>query len=226
MARLCQVLSADERDRAARFHFDRDRRRFMAGRGLLRLILARYLDRPPGSLRLSYGPRGKPALAESRGTPPLRFNVSHAAGLALYAVGRDRELGVDVERIAPELEAGIAERFFSPREVAALARVPPDRRSESFFACWTRKEAYVKAKGDGLALGLDQFDVSLAPGEPAALLHVDGDPGETVRWSLLALDPGTGYAAALAVEGAGWRLSCLDWPPCCSGPETPVGGAG
>jgi 4'-phosphopantetheinyl transferase len=220
--RLRCLLSADELSRASRFHAEQHRDWFIASRGLLRMILARYLESSPESLRFAYGLKGKPTLAPGCGDGSLRFNVSHSGGMALYAITRDREIGVDVERIAPELAEGIAERFFSPWEVAILGRVPPDRRSETFFACWSRKEAYVKAKGDGLSLALDEFDVSLAPGEPAAILRTRGDPDEARRWSLAALDPGPGYAAAVAIEGVIGRLSCWEWPRHCVGPAESV----
>ena len=130
----------------------------------------------------------------------------------LYAITRGRKIGIDVERIGRDLKGdAIAERFFTPREVAMLRALPPDMQTQGFFACWTRKEAYVKARGDGLSLPLDQFDVSVAPEEPAALLHTKGDPSEASRWSLKDLTPGPGYAAALAVEGDAWLLRCWQW---------------
>jgi 4'-phosphopantetheinyl transferase len=202
-------LSPDERARAERFHFARDRDHFIAGRGLLRVILARYLETEPGTLRFEYGRHGKPRLASTAGDG-IRFNVAHSRGLALYAVAVGRELGVDIERIEPRLEQGIAERFFSPGEIATLRSLPPPVQREAFFACWTRKEAYVKARGEGLTLGLDQFEVSMCPGEPAALLHTASDPDEARRWSLQELAPGPGYAAALAVEGGDWMLQRWD----------------
>ena len=204
---LLGTLSPDERARAERFHFERGRDRFITGRGLLRAILARYLARPPEALRFDYSLHGKPRLSGSDGDR-LRFNVSHSHDLALYAITEDRELGVDVERIEPRLEKGIAERFFSPGEVAALRALPAEVQSEAFFACWTRKEAYVKAKGEGLSFGLDQFEVSLAPGEPAALLRTIADPDEACRWSLRELAPEPGYAAAVAVEGRDVEVRC------------------
>ncbi len=135
--------------------------------------------------------------------------MTHTQGLALYAVAHGREVGIDVERIHPELVGGdIAERFFSPREVTALRTLPVALRPEAFFNCWTRKEAHTKARGDRLSLPLKQSDVSPAPREPAASLSTKGDPLEAARWSLWALHPGPGYVAALAVEGHDWRLEC------------------
>ena len=209
---LSQSLGADERARAERFAFRRDRDRFIVRRGLLRAILGRYLSVDPARLQFDYGASGKPALARRWGGMQLRFNVSHSAGLVLYAMTRGREVGVDLEQIRPAVaHERVAEHFFSPREVAALRALPVQTQPEAFFACWTRKEAYVKAKGDGLPLGLDRFEVSLVPGEPAALLRTAGDAGEASRWWLQALAPGRGYAAALAVEGHASRLTCRPW---------------
>jgi 4'-phosphopantetheinyl transferase len=202
---LIQILSADERTRAERFYFQKDRERFIVARGLLRVILGRYTNMEPSQLQFCYNPYGKPDLANESGGNGLCFNLSHSDGLALYAITRGRQIGVDIERIRPDLAGDqIAERFFSPREVKALRSLPPSLQPVGFFNCWTRKEAYIKARGKGLTLPLDQFDVSLVPGEQAVLLGVSGDPEESSRWSLLDFLPGTGYAAALAVEGSHW----------------------
>ncbi len=210
---LEQTLSEDERTRAERFYFHKDREHFIVARGLLRVILGCYLDMEPGQLKFCYGPHGKPTLAERSGMGVLRFNVSHSNGIALYAITRGREVGVDVERLRPDLEdEHIARRFFSSREIVALRAVPANIRLEAFFNCWTRKEAYIKARGEGLTLPLDRFDVSLAPGEPAALLSINGDRQEASRWLLQSLAPGPGYVAALAVEGHELRIKCWQWP--------------
>jgi 4'-phosphopantetheinyl transferase len=210
---LAASLSPDERDRAGAFVRERDRRHFTVGRGVLRAILSRYAGIPPKQVRFCYGPHGKPALDEAHGGQTLRFNLAHSHDLALYAVTRGREIGVDLEwvgRPVPDA-ATIAEHYFSAAERARLRALPELLRHEAFYNCWTRKEAYLKARGEGLSLPLDQFDVSLAPGEPAALLSSHGDPGEVVRWTLWALIPGPGYVAALAVEGGDWQLECWDW---------------
>jgi len=124
-----------------------------------------------------------------------------------------RAIGVDLERIRRQpAEEQIAERFFSPREVEALHALPVSMREDAFFTCWTRKEAYVKATGDGLSLPLDQFEVSLTPGEPATLLNTRWDPNEACLWSLRELIPGPGFVGAIAVKGHGWRLACWQWP--------------
>ena len=209
---VANALTPDEQARAARFISPRHGRRFSAARGVLREILSRYLDRNPSQLQFCYGPSGKPALAPGSGMDELRFNLSHSHGLALYAVTRAREVGVDVERIQPQLaEEQIAERFFSPGEVAELRALPPSVQAEAFFNCWTRKEAYIKARGEGMAIPLNSFDVSLAPGAPAALLSVRRDLEECARWSLRAVASSAGYAAAIAAEGNDWRLQLWEW---------------
>ena len=210
---LWYTLTADERQRAERHIFETDRTHFVVARGLLRVLLGRYLHQDPQYLRFTYGPRGKPALVADMDEGTLRFNVSHSHGLALYAMTHGRDIGVDVERIRPEIvQEQIAERFFSLHEVTLLRALPVPLQAPAFFACWTRKEAYMKATGEGLALPLDQFDVSLAPGEPAALLHTTWDPQEAPRWTMQDLDPAPGYRAAVAVAGHDWRLTCWDGP--------------
>ncbi len=148
------------------------------------------------------------------GEAPIRFNISHSRGVALYAVTCGREVGIDLEYMRSDLEVEqIAGRFFSRREIATLHALPAALRRYAFFLCWTRKEAYIKARGEGLSLALDQFDVSLIPGEPAALLGTRPDADEALRWSLLELTPGPPeYASALAVEGVGWSLALWQWP--------------
>ena len=209
-----RTLAVDERARAERFYFQKHREHFIAGRGLLRNILSRYLDREPDQLRFCYNSYGKPSLIEETGADGLCFNLSHSHGIALYALTRERELGVDIEYFRPDVEAEkLAERFFSPREAAVLHTLPEHLRKEGFFNCWTRKEAYIKAEGKGMSIPLSTFDVSLTPGEPAALLRTESHPQETARWSLKALNPEPGYAAALAVKGHDWELKCWQWSP-------------
>jgi len=206
------TLAKDESERAGRFHFQKDREHFIAARGLLRIILSRYTGVQPNEIRFGYSANGKPCLAATSGWDRLSFNLSHSHGLVLYGFTWGREIGVDLERLRTDFSCEqIAERFFSPRENAELRALPATIKHAAFFACWTRKEAYIKARGDGLALPLDQFDVSLAPGQPARLLHVRGDPLEASRWSLQELSPGPGYVAALAVQGHGRQLACWDW---------------
>jgi 4'-phosphopantetheinyl transferase len=208
-----QTLTMGEQARAERFYFPKDRRHFIVARGLLRAILGRYLNREPSRLRFVYNEYGKPALAKDHGEDALSFSLSHSGGLALYAVTRRREIGIDLERVRVKLSAEpIAERFLSPGEVAELRALPASMQKEGFFNCWTRKEAYMKAKGKGLWLALDQFEVSLVPGEPAALLSTNGDRREACRWSLQDLTPAPGFVAALAVAGHNWQMKCYQWP--------------
>lgn len=210
---LVQTLSYDEMGRAERFRFRRDRRRFIVGRGVLRAILGWYLHIDPHQVRFRYGERGKPYLVDESGSATLRFNLAHSHEMALYAFTHGREIGIDLEYTRPLSDADeIAARFFSVRENAVFRSAPKSQELEVFYNCWTRKEAYLKATGEGLARPLNQFDVSLAPGEPAGLLHVEGDLEEATRWSIQALTPGPGYVAAVAAEGRDWCLVRWQWP--------------
>jgi 4'-phosphopantetheinyl transferase len=208
--RLRQLLSPDEQARADRFHFEIDRRHFTVARGYLRTILSRYLQIAPADVQFSYESHGKPQIASAiPHDQKLRFNLAHSGGLALYAFTLVGEIGIDLEHIRPEFTGDdIARRFFSASEVARLDKLPAQARHEAFFNCWTRKEAFIKAKGVGLSLALDQFDVTLAPAEPAALLRTCWDENEAARWSLQTIEVGSGYAGAVAVEAHDWQLSC------------------
>lgn len=207
-----QLLSPDEIQRAERFHFRKHREHFTVARGVLRTILGGYLRVEPSQLSFAYSAYGKPALAGMQDQLTLRFNLSHSHELALYAFTLRREIGLDLEYRREDFASEqIAERFFSAREVEMLRALPSRLRTEGFFNCWTRKEAYIKAVGLGLSLPLDQFDVSLAPSEPAALLRTGDDEREAARWSLRELTPAEGYTAALAVEGHDWQLKCWHW---------------
>ncbi len=209
---LERTLTPDERARATRYRFLKDRVHFTVARGILRTLLGRYLIRQPSELQFRYNRYGKPLLDKSDGENALAFNVSHSHGMALFAFTREREVGVDIECMLPDrAEMSIARRFFSPYEVAALQAVPAALQTQAFFSCWTRKEAYVKTRGLGLSLDLNLFDVSLAPGEPAALLNIR-EPGQRlVDWALWNLEPGNGYAAALAMKGAPCQVVCWEW---------------
>jgi 4'-phosphopantetheinyl transferase len=191
-------LSADERARAGRFRFDRVRHRFTAARGVLREILGAYLGRPAADVAFVYGAYGKPALAPPLDAPGLNFNLSHAAGLALYALARGRRLGIDVEEVRslPDL-LGVAHRVMTPRELASFTALAPDPQREAFFALWTRKEAYLKATGAGFSLPPDGFAVEDLRGGGS--------------WRLRDLSPAPGYAACVAVEGELGPLRCRRW---------------
>lgn len=208
--RLWAALTPDEMERARRFHFERDRRRFVVARGVLREILGRCLGLAPALIRFAYNEYGKPSLREDAGG--LRFNASHSAGAALYACTLGREVGIDVELLRDDFASfEVAERFFSEAEVRSLGSLPEEMRTQGFFNCWTRKEAYIKALGEGLSHPLNTFCVSLAPGEPARLISTETDPLEAASWSIVDLKPLEGYAAALAIRGSDPEIQCWDW---------------
>ena len=190
------TLSLDERHRADRFRFENLKLSYTLSRGGLRILLAHYLGRLPNEIELVSGPKGKPALRDSS---PVRFNASHSGQMALYAFTLGCELGVDVEHLRklddPE---SIATRYFSTAEVSDLLSLEPDERALAFFRCWTRKEAYVKAIGDGLAIPLDCFEVTLLPGVPSRVVQLAGDMGTASDWTLDHLEPAPGYLGALA----------------------------
>ena len=202
-----EYLSADERERAARFRFSADRKRFTVARGLLRVILGRYARVDPAAFAFSYGSRGKPAIENPPDARLFTFNVSHSAGVALIAVARERDIGVDVERLR-EIEAlEIARRFFSQAEIDAVQSVSGAERQRAFFSSWTRKESVLKACGAGLAAssGVEQRVVD---GRRYAI--VNGQHGSSSEWAVLDLDPGDGYVGALAVPGRDSTVSCWD----------------
>jgi 4'-phosphopantetheinyl transferase len=204
------VLSKDEVERAGRFHFSTDRHHFTVARGLLRKLLAAYLKTTTHELNFKYGPQGKPALLAAA---PFNFNLAHSHGCAAYAFSANRELGIDLELVRAEFGGEeVAQRFFSPHEIETLLKVPAKFASDAFFNCWTRKEAYIKAIGEGLSMPLNLFDVSLAPGEPAALLRNRRNEDEVSRWSMQSLTAPDGYVAALVVEGNDWKLKTFTLP--------------
>ena len=195
------LLSDRERERAGRFAFDPDRNRFIVARALLRQLLAARLGERPEAVELASGSRGKPALAGRFATSDLRFNVSHCKDVAVYALSSRREVGVDVEAVRTLPDADdVAARWFSPREYATYRALEPGDRALGFFQCWTRKEAFIKALGDGLFHPLDRFDVSLTPGEPAQILRVADVPGDRCRWRLEGFSPVPGFVAAVVTE--------------------------
>jgi len=207
-AEFSPLLDPEESDRASRFHFDRDRRAFVIARAMLRVILGHYVSRPPEALRFDLGAQGKPAIRPDDSGGAVHFNVTHSGGLALYAVSRSYEVGIDVEAIRPQPDLeDIAGRFFSAREVEALAALPPDARIEGFFSCWTAKEAYIKGRGEGLSMPLDGFAVSLHPREGAVDLRALDRTRPAGSWSIHRFRPRPGYVAALAVESERFLLS-------------------
>jgi 4'-phosphopantetheinyl transferase len=203
-------LTDDERQRAARFHFDRDRMRFVCARGLLRHLLTAELDLPPDRIRFVYGAHGKPSLAPDQARSGLRFNVSHSDGLGLFVLARERAIGADIEKIRPvRYGRAVASRFFAADECAALEGLVGDDFDRAFFRCWTRKEAFVKAVGDGLSYPLRSFSVAVSERDPARILRVDGDPSARERFWLTTFPAGTGFEAAIVTEGGPCTLSPL-----------------
>lgn len=203
-----ELLSPEEAERAARFYFEADRNHFIVSHARMRQILARYLHVEPGQLNFFVNAYRKPFL-DGGG---LEFNLSHSGKLALLAVTRVRKVGVDIELIHPGIEIEtIGNRFFSQSEMSELQSLPTDQHELAFFSCWTRKEAYIKAQGMGLTLPLDSFDVSLSPGQPVILRATRPDSAEAARWTLLPLNVGPSYAAAVAVEGQNVEIRLWDW---------------
>lgn len=218
---LAPILDRHERDRAATFHFEHDRQDYVSAHVVLRLLLGTYVGLAPEHVALRSGQYGKPTIAipSSSGSfaASLHFNLSHSHGMAVYVVALGREVGVDVERISvlPDWER-LASTVFSPRELEALRSLPEHERQSAFYVCWTRKEALIKATGHGLHVPLDQFDVSLGPGEPARLLGVRAVPSamtDLTRWDLRDVPPIPGYAAALAIEWRNCKTAYWSWSP-------------
>jgi 4'-phosphopantetheinyl transferase len=211
--RLESTLSSDERDRAQRFIFERDRNSFTVARGILRHLLGEYLSCQPHTIEFSYGSNGKPELAGSRLNLPIRFNLSHSHGVALFAITLGRRVGIDVELVRTEAAGkDIAARYFSAQETNELRGLPTEQQAEGFFLCWTRKEAYVKAKGDGLQIPLNSFHVSLSPGQPATLSAHDEAVWSIESFVPLDDEPHT-RVAALVVEGRNHSTRFFEWAP-------------
>jgi 4'-phosphopantetheinyl transferase len=211
-ADLRRHLSQEERCRAERFRHAGARAEFIITRALLRLLLGECLGMEPRCVPFSQTSRGKPRLADSAETS-LCFNVSHSHGMALFALTGRCEVGVDVERVRPfSDEMGLADRFFTPTESAALRALDSPRRLETFFRLWTRKEAYLKAHGLGLSFGLERVEVSHTADDPARVVHIDGDSEAAAAWSLRTLAPASGYVGALALQAHDYRLFCWRLP--------------
>lgn len=205
------VLAPDELERASRFHFDRDRVRYIRCRTALRLLLARYLDIAPPSVEFAYTANGKPELAAGQNSRQLRFNVSHSDNMALIAVGFQDTLGVDIERVRPDVKtAELSERFFSASERGGLRSLPETMRVAAFYACWSRKEAFLKAIGEGLGFPLDNFSVSVHPEKQPRLEEIKGDTNAGQRWSLVDVDAAPHFRSAVAIEYAGATIATFD----------------
>jgi 4'-phosphopantetheinyl transferase len=204
---LSQALEPSERTRADRYRFREHRRRFIVGRALLRRLLGRYLDLPPEEVRFRFAPRGKPHLAPPHDSSGLCFNLSNSADLALVAFARGVRLGVDVEILRPLSSAtALATRFFSARERQELGAIAAADQIQAFFNGWIRKEAFLKALGDGLAMPLASFSVTLSLDSSPRLIHVERADLAADCWTLKAFVPAAGAVGALAIEGTGWRV--------------------
>jgi 4'-phosphopantetheinyl transferase len=206
------VLSPDEIARASRFHFEKDRIHFARCRSALRDLLAEYLTIPAGEIRFEYLTSGKPQLAAEQNPSALQFNVSHSANMALIAVGSEHRLGVDIEKIRGDVDTTtLAERFFSLRERAGLQALPDHLRVPGFFACWTRKEAFLKATGEGLSFPLEDFSVTTHPDLDPEIEEIKGSTDEAKQWFLADLSVVDGFRATVARERSPYRVETYAW---------------
>jgi 4'-phosphopantetheinyl transferase len=211
---LSQTLSQTERMRGEKYRFPIDRHNYIIRHGILRALIGRYLSIHPKGIRFGMNEFGKPLIEDTCREDPLQFNLSTSNKMVLYVFAHGRRVGVDMEFIRPmeDMDA-IVESCFSFDENTEFNALPVKKRQEAFYHCWTQKEAFVKALGDGLFRRLDQFDVSLIPGTPAELKRTAWDPDEATRWTLKSITPTQGYIASLAVEGSGWSLTCRQLAP-------------
>jgi 4'-phosphopantetheinyl transferase len=209
---LRRTLSPDQLKKAKKFRFQRDQKRFIATHGCTRKILSNYLSLPPVLISYVHNEFGKPELADEINPEKLHFNLSHSEDIALLGISSGKRVGVDIERIVPNRATEeVARRFFSPSEVDQIVSLPEDQQIPAFYRCWTRKEAYIKTRGEGMSIPLDQFEVSCSPEEIPKILHVQGDRDEASRWSIHHIEPLKGYVAALAVEGHPEGLLLYQW---------------
>jgi 4'-phosphopantetheinyl transferase len=203
--RLQSTLNSDEKERAERFLIPEACEQFVAARGVLRELLGAYLELQAERVALTFGPEGKPSLSPAHNSR-IRFNVSHSHGLGLFAFANNHEIGADIEYVKNDFRGlEIASHFFSQQELAALAKLPPSAIDQAFFGCWTKKEAYVKAHGQGLSIPLGSFTVDFTEGTQV----LQDETG--ARWSCYALEAAPGFAGAVVAEGENWSVKCLDW---------------
>jgi 4'-phosphopantetheinyl transferase len=199
LERYSKLLARDERMRVARFHFERDRLRYTIARGVLRVLLGNHLGLAPAAIEFAQGEHGKPYVASP--AAPVHFNLSHCADLAIYAISRTHVPGVDIDRLDRKVDdAALARRYFSAREYAGLQSIAPADRKRAFLTCWTRKEAVVKATGDGLRMALEQIEVTVDPDARPQLLNIPA--GNTAGWTLHTVDAGSAHAATVALYRA------------------------
>jgi 4'-phosphopantetheinyl transferase len=224
LPRLSALLSPDEQQRCGRYLRECDRAQFALSRGILRQLLARYCGIPGEAIVFHYSTRGRPTLPASAASGQLQFSVSHTRGMAVYALTRERRIGIDVEQVRPvQAQDLVVSQHFAEEEVAAYSRLSGDARQRGFFNGWTRKEAFVKALGEGLSHPLSAFAVTLTPGEPARLLRIDS--GFPEQWLLCDLTQEPSHIIALAAEGTSLRISSRTWSA-CSQPFEPEGTSG
>ncbi len=210
LERYWELLSIDEKKRVEKFRFKKDVIQFIVSRGVLRRLLGHYLNEEPTKITFQYGENGKPKLEDKYS---LQFNLSHAGKKAVMGFVHHFTIGVDVELIKPDVDLRyLATRFFSSKESNKLLRLPDAEIPQAFYNCWTRKEAFIKAKGDGLSFPLDQFEVSFIPGEETALIATHWSPEEKEKWELFSFDIGTDYSGAVAIEGQTNRIKFFKWP--------------
>jgi 4'-phosphopantetheinyl transferase len=212
LTRLAGFLSADEAARVARFHFEEDRRRAIVSRGVLRILLGTELNELPDRIQFSYGPQSKPELAADFAAADVQFNVSHSHEEILIALARGRAIGVDVEHIRPGVhDEEISSRYFTPAECVALHSLAPSRRADGFFAYWTCKEALIKAKGGGLSIPLDAFEVAVDLERENVPVCILSPADSRESWSIRRLPAPQGYAAAVAAAEKDWDIRCWQW---------------
>jgi 4'-phosphopantetheinyl transferase len=204
--RLQSRLNSEEKKRVEKLLIEKAREHFVAARGILRELLGAYLGVDAEKIAFRYGPEGKPSLSPEHNSR-ISFNVSHSNGMGLFVFASDREIGADIEYVKPDFRGmEIASRFFSEEESAALAKLPPQERDEAFFGCWTKKEAYVKAHGQGLSIPLRSFTVEFSKSKQV----LQDEAG--ARWSCYALEAAPGFAAAVVAAGENWTVKCWEWP--------------
>ena len=204
-----KLLAPDEESRAGKFRFAKDRRNFIAARGMLRVLLGKYLETNPAEISFEYSRFGKPGIANSNA---LRFNITHSQNIALFAFTKKFTIGIDVEFVNPDIEVkDIAKKFFSTNEIMNLLALPVKQQALGFFNCWTRKEAFIKAVGEGLSFPLDKFEVSLEPGKPAKLLATHWEPAAVSKWSMYSMSPEPNFVGSLVIEGLVEEVAFWNW---------------
>lgn len=204
-----KLLSPEEKERAQKFRFAHDRRNFIIARGILRSLISNYLQISPTAISFHYSKFGKPSIANHYS---LQFNISHSQNVVLFAFTKKFIVGVDVECINPNIEIkDIARNFFSKNEIVNLLQLPEQEQALGFFNCWTRKEAFIKAVGEGLSFPLDKFEVSLEPNTPARLLATDWDPKAVAQWSMFSMSPAKDFVGSLVIEGAIEKVKFYNW---------------